>query len=104
MSERRQHGIPYDSLAEGIQHGPHPAAPEGLVAHYIAYHHEHPELEPTVSDAQKRADVESEWQYDQHSAAVMEALDHDRISPQHANFMLDKVLRPWFIGRRNPND
>jgi hypothetical protein len=96
--------VPYDSLASGIEHGPYLAAPEELVDQYLKRHQSRPESEVGVSDEQKRADIESEWQYDQHSAAVMEALENGRINYLHAHFMLDRVLRPWFIGRRNPSD
>lgn len=96
--------VPYDNLAAGIAHGPYPAAPAELVDLYMTRHHEQPELEPTVSDEQKLADIESEWQYDQHSAAVMEAMAAGRITHVHAYLMLEKVLRPWFIGRRLPGE
>lgn len=102
MANRGEHStsVPYDNLAAGIAHGPYPAAPTEIVDLYMAHHHAHPELEPTVSDEQKRADIESEWQYDQHSAAVMDAMEAGRITHVHAYIMLEKVLRPWFIGRR----
>jgi len=94
--------IPYDSLASGITHGPYQAAPRGIVDLYLTRHQSRPEFEPTVSDEQKQADIESEWQYDQHSAAVMEAFEAGRITHVHAYYMLEKVLRPWFVGRRHP--
>jgi len=95
---------PYNSLASGIAHGPYRAAPPEIVDLYMTRHHNQPEFEPTVNDEQKQADIESEWQYDQHSAAVMEALETGRITHVHAYYMLEKVLRPWFIGRRLPNE
>jgi hypothetical protein len=95
---------PYSSLASGIAHGPYRAAPSGIVDLYMTRHQSRPDFEPTVSDEQKRADIESEWQYDQHSAAVMEALEAGRITHVHAYYMLEKVLRPWFIGRRLSNE
>lgn len=95
--------IPFQSLAEGIHHGPYPAAPSELVEHYVAAR-ANATYEDSRSDEQFRADIESEWQYDQHCAAVETASENGRITPEHAIFMIDKVLRPWFIGRRNPGE
>jgi hypothetical protein len=104
MAEQIKRGIPYGSLAEGIQHGPYPAAKQEYIDLYLRRHLDYPELEPTLSAEQKRADIESENQYDLHADSVMEALENNRISADHAYYMQEKVLRPWFIGRRNPGE
>jgi hypothetical protein len=92
--------IPLNNLASNIFHGPYPAAPQELINHYIETRDIR--LVPgSTSDEQLITDTESEWQYDQHANAVMEALEADSITSEHALYMLEKVLRPWFIGRRN---
>jgi hypothetical protein len=96
-------GIPYKSLAAGIQHGPYADIPEQLLEHYLASR-EQMGVSTNLPDEQLRADTQSEWQYDQHSAAVMDALEADRISAEHAMYMLERVLRPWFVGRRTGKD
>lgn len=77
MTDRGEHGtsVPYDNLAAGIAHGPYPAAPAEIVELYMAHHHAHPELEPTVSDEQKRADIES---YLRHVRRLRRVLHHLR--------------------------
>lgn len=92
--------IPLENLASNIFHGPYPAAPETLITHYLESRDERLVPEST-SDEQLIADTESEWQYDQHSAAVINALADGQITSEHALYMLDKVLRPWFIGQRS---
>jgi hypothetical protein len=92
--------IPLGNLASNIFHGPYPAAPESVINHYLETRDERLVPEST-DDEQLIADTESEWQYDQHTAAVMDALENDRITSEHALYMLDKVLRPWFIGQRS---
>lgn len=92
--------IPIDNLAEGIEHGPYPKDPENLIEYYVANRH-FLLIPDHVSDEQLRLDIQSEIQHDQHSAAVERASEVGDITPEHALFMLEKVLRPWFIGRRN---
>lgn len=98
-----QNKIPYDTTSRGIAHGPYRNAPESLKEMYVESR-ERRGVDPNVSNDQLASDVESEWQYDQHSAAVMDALESGRITSEHAIYMLDKVLRPWFIGRRNAGE
>lgn len=102
---RQPHDIPFDNLAEGIQHGPYPDIPATLVAHYFEQR-QHSTLPDTRTDEQYLADLQSEWQYDQHCAAVEEACVAERISPAHALYMMDDKrgpLRRWFIGYRQPD-
>lgn len=95
--------IPVHNLASGIEHGPYEAMPQEQLNHYIELR-EISAIRLRVPLKQYIEDTESEWQYDQHSEAVMRALDAERITPEHANYMIDKVLRPWFIGMRNVED
>jgi len=85
----------------GIEQGPYPAAPQELVDHYVQGH-ARAITDPSISDEQLTADVQSEWQYDQHCAAVERALEDGRITPLQADHMYDVVLRPWWIGYRYP--
>lgn len=95
--------IPIDNLAEGIMHGPYPKDPENLIEQYVT-NRQVLFIPDHVSDDQLRLDIASEIQYDQHSAAVEKASEDGLITPEHALFMLEKILRPWFIGRRNERD
>lgn len=95
--------IPYDDLARGIDHGPYEAAPQEIIDHYIKMRETFAPF-GRVPVEHFIKDIESEWQYDQHSAAVMGALEARRIKADHAIYMLDRVLRPWFIGQRGVND
>lgn len=99
-NSERYSQIPLKNLASNIFHGPYPAASQELISHYVETREER-HVPQSTSDEQLIADTESEWQYDQHAAAVMDALENDRITSEHALYMLDKVLRPWFIGQRN---
>lgn len=95
--------IPIHNLASGIEHGPYRAARQEMIDHYVA-RRETSEARLRVPLKQFIEDVESENQYDKHSKAVIEAMEAHKITPEHANYMLDRVLRPWFIGMRNPDD
>ncbi len=90
-------------ISEGVMHGPYPAAPEELMLHYIS-NRDTFGFDPSFTDEQLAADIESEWQYDQHSEAVMEAWQAGRISQIAASKLIDVVLRPWWIGHRNPGE
>ena len=89
-----------ENLARGIAHGPYPDAPQELIEHYIDNRDVH-KVALSTSNEQLIADVRSSWQYDQHSSAVMDALEEGTITPIHAVHMLSTVLRPWYIGTRN---
>lgn len=90
-------------LITGVQYGPYPAAPEELVEQYIASRFER-NVSLFMTNEQIAEDVQSEWQYDQHSAAVEAASERGDITPGEAIHMLEKVLRPWFIGRRTSEE
>lgn len=90
-------------ISEGVMHGPYPAAPEELVAHYLS-NRDIIGFDPSCSDEQLAADIQSEYQYDQHCDAVMEALQAKRINEIAASKLIDIVLRPWWIGHRNPGE
>ena len=91
--------FPIENPVFGIKHGPYQPIPEALKAQYTEKHAA--EAEPKISQEQLHDNLESEWQYDQHSEAVMTALEEQIITPAHAAYML-KVLRPWWIGLRQP--
>lgn len=89
-----------ENVARGIAHGPYPDAPPELIEQYVNDRQVNGVSE-TTSDEQLIEDTRSSWQYDQHSAAVMDALDKGDITPTHALHMLETVLRPWYVGTRN---
>lgn len=103
FSSASQTQIPLTNLAEGIFHGPYPEDPNNDVEHYIT-NRELLQIPTYVSDEQLAADVKTEVQYDMHAESVDQAAEAGRITPEHALYMLEKVLRPWFIGRRNERD
>lgn len=103
LPNKTQSQIPFTNLAEGIFHGPYLEDPENIVEYYVA-NRKRLFIPVYVSDEQLATDIKSEIQYDQHSAAVEQATEQGSITPEHALYMLEKILRPWFIGRRNERD
>lgn len=90
-------------MSRGIMHGPYLDMPYTELAHYVGRRITY-NLDLHVNDEQYITDRRTEWQYDKHSEAVEDALEAGRISAEHAIQMYDKVLRPWFIFRRNPGE
>lgn len=91
------------AISEGIMHGPFPAAPEELLEKYIIERNEHG-FDAELSETQLIADIQSEWQYDQHCEAVENALNDGRINQEQALYFTDTVLRPYWIGHRKASD
>lgn len=92
-----------DYLPNGIAHGPYQNLPIDMLDVYLS----DPERYGAPIDMtleQFIADRESEWQYDQHSQAVVEASQTRRISPAVESYFLKIVLRSWWIGGRRPGE
>ncbi|MDB5170030.1 MAG: hypothetical protein JWN82_426 [Candidatus Saccharibacteria bacterium] len=97
-------------LPNGIEHGPYSNIPDQELEIYLS----DPERFGAPIDMtleQFIADRESEWQYDQHCAAVKKAattINPDTgkpyISPNTEAYFLEKVLRSWWIGSRRPGE
>ncbi len=83
-------------------HGPYPSMPQDMVELYQVRYVEG--MNNEISPEQFMADRESEWQHDQHSEAVMVALAEGRINQKQAQYIIETVLRPYWVGHRHASE
>lgn len=83
-------------------HGPYLHMPQEMAGLYQARYAEG--MNNEISLEQFMADRESEWQYDQHAEAVVAAESEGRINQKQALYLIETVLRPYWIGHRHSGE